>query len=186
MRLMILTLAPLALANALIEICTSQLGTDYVCCDLLHQRVNSVEACCALCNSTLGCLAWKFDTTDPGQICFLKTGIGNPVACEHCVVGVKPPRPPLPTDVVGSCVGPSRGLGAPVLFCTATLAGVPPPPLAAPCPAPVHRGWSPRVTVTVTPSDGNTLLLLCIYPTHTYRTHAPTELLIRAHESTKS
>ena len=90
------------------DLCTLHNGTDYVCCDLDHQSTADPAACCALCKSTPDCSFWKFDTNDPNEFCYLKTGIpSSPTACPSCVVGFQdpPPPPPAPTPkhVVFSC-----------------------------------------------------------------------------------
>jgi hypothetical protein len=80
------------------DLCTPTTGTDFVCCDLSHQTgVADPGACCALCEATGGCTAWKFDTNDAAKTCYLKEGVlSNPVACPSCVVGQGPPPPPPP------------------------------------------------------------------------------------------
>ena len=99
-------------------LCDGVAGTDYVCCDLAHSTgVADPGACCALCEATAGCTAWKFDTADAQKTCYLKQGeLSNPAHCPSCVVGQgappPPPPPPAPRHAVFSCGGDGAGAAA--------------------------------------------------------------------------
>jgi len=89
-----------------------------VCCDLSHETgVADAGACCALCGTTAGCGAWKYDTADAAKTCYLKNedALSNPAACPSCVVGMLPPPPPPPPPgprkAVFSCGGGGGGGG---------------------------------------------------------------------------
>lgn len=96
-------------AGASGDLCSASAGTDWVCCDLSHATgVADAAACCALCNGTAACGAWKYDTGDAAKTCYLKTfeRLNNPASCPNCLVGSRPPPPPpppRPVHAVFSC-----------------------------------------------------------------------------------
>lgn len=95
-------------AAAPADTCSSEAGTDYVCCDLHHVTGSNTTACCALCEATAGCSSWKLDTADAAKTCYLKAGtLSNPTPCPSCVVGHVPVPPPAPRTAVFSCGGGS-------------------------------------------------------------------------------